>query len=60
MIKSEQADATNLYGSETERNQCWVSPKLEQGVHYLHVAATGEKNENSSGTLIDLDHFIVH
>ena len=60
LIDGEYVETIDLYGSETERNQCWVSPELEQGVHYLHVAATGEKNENSSGTLIDLDHFIVH
>ncbi len=64
LIDGEPVDTIDLYSNEVERNQCWVSPELKpdlgREVHYIHIAATGEKHENSSGTLIDVDHFIVH
>ena len=64
MIHGESVETIDLYSEGVKRNQCWVSPELEpeleSKVHYIHIAATGEKNEDSSGTLIDVDHFIVH
>ncbi len=58
--ESEQPVKVDLYGGKIERNQCWTSPKLELGEHYIHIVATGEKHAGSSGTLVDVDHFIVH
>ncbi len=60
MIDSEEIGTIDLYSSKIERNQCWVSPELEPGLHHLYVVAKGEKHKDSSSTLIDVDHFIVH
>ena len=59
LIDGEDGGVVDLYSSEVERNQCWVSPELEPGLHHLHIAAMGEKHKDSSGMLIDVDHFIV-
>ncbi len=59
MIHGESVETIDLYGEGVKRNQCWVSPELEPGLHHLHVAAMGKKHKDSSGMLIDVDHFIV-
>lgn len=50
--------AVDLYSAATAWQQTtrWA---LASGTHTIHIAVTGEKNWNSSGTYIDVDQFEV-